>query len=170
MKKISLILTIVCIIVFAILAAQNLSIGNLFIKNFKMYLVTFIKLLPPIFVILGLCEVWIKQATVEKHLGSVTNWKAYVWVLLLAGTTVGGIYVAFPIAQVMYKKGANLAIIFTYLGFAGICRIPMTIFEATFLGIKFTILRLLVSIPLVIITSVFLGNYLTKRNYRLSLL
>jgi hypothetical protein len=42
----------------------------------------------------------------------------------------------------------------------------MAIFEASFLGIKFTAIRWLVSIPLVIVTSMLLGNYLTKRNYR----
>jgi hypothetical protein len=42
----------------------------------------------------------------------------------------------------------------------------MTIFEASFLGIKFTAIRWLVSLPLVIITSILLGNYLTRRGYR----
>jgi hypothetical protein len=43
----------------------------------------------------------------------------------------------------------------------------MAIFEASFLGIKFTIIRLMVSIPLVILTSIALGDYLTKRNYKI---
>jgi len=43
----------------------------------------------------------------------------------------------------------------------------MTIFEASFLGIKFTAIRLFVSLPLVIISSVLLGNYLNKRNYKI---
>jgi len=43
----------------------------------------------------------------------------------------------------------------------------MTIFEASFLGLKFTIIRLLVSLPLVIITSMMLGNYLSRRGYKI---
>ena len=43
----------------------------------------------------------------------------------------------------------------------------MTIFEASFLGIKFSAIRLLVAIPLVVITSILLGDYLGKRNYRI---
>ena len=39
--------------------------------------------------------------------------------------------------------------------------------EASFLGVKFSAIRLLVAIPLVVITSMLLGNYLRKRNYRI---
>jgi uncharacterized membrane protein YraQ (UPF0718 family) len=66
------------------------------------------------------------------------------------------------VAFSLYKKNARLSVIFTYLG-AAICRIPMTVFEASFLGIKFTLIRLLTSIPLIIISSIFLENYLKNR-------
>ncbi len=88
--------------------------------------------------------------------------------MLLAGATVGGLYLAFPVAYSLYGKGAKLSVIFTYLGAAAVCRVPMTIFEASFMGIKFTAIRLLVSLPLVIIASILLGNYLTKRNYKIN--
>ncbi|MCK5784976.1 MAG: hypothetical protein KAH54_00310, partial [Candidatus Sabulitectum sp.] len=55
-----------------------------------------------------------------------------------------------------------------YVGFAAVCRIPMIIFEASFMGVKFTMVRLLVSIPLVVISSVFLGRYLTSRNWKMT--
>ena len=60
-----------------------------------------------------------------------------------------------------------MGVVFTYIGASAICRVPMTIFEASFLGIKFSIIRLLVSIPLVIITSALLSEYLKKRNYKM---
>jgi uncharacterized membrane protein YraQ (UPF0718 family) len=87
--------------------------------------------------------------------------------LLIGGSTIGGLYVSFPIAYSLYGKGAKLSIILTYIGASGICRIPMTIFEASFMGIKFTIIRLMVSIPLVILSSIALDDYLTKRSYKI---
>ena len=72
---------------------------------------------------------------------------------------------AFPVAYSLYNKGAKLSVIFTYVGASAICRIPMTIFEASFMGMKFTIIRLVVSLPLVVISSWLLGTYLTKINY-----
>ena len=75
--------------------------------------------------------------------------------------------VAFPVAYSLYSKGARLSVIFTYIGAAAICRVPMTIFEASFLGIKFTAIRLLVALPLVVVSSIVLGGYLRKRNYKI---
>jgi uncharacterized membrane protein YraQ (UPF0718 family) len=84
---------------------------------------------------------------------------------VLAGTIVGPLYVALPIAYSLHKKGAKFGVIFTYVGASAICRIPMATFEASFLGLKFTAIRLLVSLPLVIVTSMMLGKYLTKIRY-----
>ena len=111
---------------------------------------------------------WIKRETIEKHLGDNSSWRGYFWAILLSGTTVGGLYVAFPIAAVLYKKGAKLSVIFTYIGASAVCRIPMVIFEASFLGIKFTLIRLLVSLPLIIISSAVMGSILTKSNYEIA--
>jgi uncharacterized membrane protein YraQ (UPF0718 family) len=135
--------------------------------NFMSFSVTILKVLPCAFILIGLFEIWVKKETVEKHLGEKSGVKGYIWALLLAGTTVGGLYIAFPVAYSLYNKGAKLSVIFTYIGASAICRIPMTIFEASFMGLKFTIIRLFVSLPLVIITSILLGDYLTRKNYKI---
>ena len=135
--------------------------------NFASFSVDMLKILPCAFILIGLFEVWVKRETVEKHFGEKSGIRGYIWAVLLAGTTVGGLYVAFPVAYSLYSKGAKLSVIFTYLGASAICRVPMTIFEASFLGIKFTAIRLLVSLPLVIVASILLGDYLTKRNYKI---
>jgi len=142
--------------------------GKEIADNFVSFSVDMLKILPGAFILIGLFEVWVKRETVEKHLGEESGIRGYIWAILLASTTVGGLYVAFPVAYALYSKGAKLSVIFTYVGAAAICRIPMAIFEASFLGIKFTAIRLLVSLPLVIITSILLGNYLTKRNYKIT--
>lgn len=136
-------------------------------QNFVMFFFEMVKVLPFAFILIGLFEVWVKKEDVEKHLGKDAGFLCYIWVILLAGTTVGGVYVAFPVAYSLFKKGARLSVIFTYIGASAICRIPMTIFEASFMGVKFTAIRLLVSLPLVILGSVFLGNYLEKRQYKI---
>jgi len=135
--------------------------------NFASFSLDMLKVLPCAFILIGLFEVWAKRETVEKHLGEKSSIKGYIWGILLASTTVGGLYVAFPVAYSLYSKGAKLGVIFTYIGASAICRVPMTIFEASFLGVKFSAIRLLVAIPLVVITSMLLGNYLKKRNYRI---
>ena len=136
-------------------------------KNFITFSVDMLKILPCAFILIGLFEIWVKKETVEKHFGKESGIRGYIWAVLLASTTVGGLYVAFPVAYSLYNKGAKLSVIFTYIGASAICRVPMTIFEASFMGIKFSAIRLLVSLPLVIISSILLGDYLEKRNYEI---
>jgi len=138
--------------------------------NFLNFFIFMIKLLPAVFILIGLFEVWVKKETIEKHLGSESGFKGYLWSILLGSTTAGGLYVAFPVAKVLYHKGASLKVIFTYIGAAAICRIPMTTFEASFMGIKFTLIRLLVSIPLIILSSIILAHYLDKTGYKMHLM
>jgi len=136
-------------------------------RNFTLFSLDMLKVLPCAFILIGLFETWIKKETVERHFGEKSGFLGFVWGILLAGTTVGGLYVAFPVAYSLYRKGARLSVIFTYIGASGVCRIPMTVFEASFVGLKFTVIRLMTAIPLVVLTSILLGNYLRKREYRI---
>ncbi|MFP4458787.1 MAG: permease [Candidatus Zixiibacteriota bacterium] len=119
-----------------------------------------LKIIPAAFILIGLFDIWVKREHVERHVGSETSVMSLIWAILLASTTVGGLYVAIPLAFTLHSKGAASSFIYTYLGAAAICRIPMTLFEASFIGIKFTAIRFGVSLPLVIISSVLLGRYL----------
>jgi len=148
---------------FAIGFKPGKQIGH----NFMSFSLEMLKLLPCAFILIGLFEVWVKKESVEKHLGKNSGVKGYIWIILLAGTTVGGLYVAFPVAYSLFKKGAKLSVVFTYIGASAICRIPMTIFESSFMGVKFSLIRLIVSIPLVILSSIWLANYLENRNYKI---
>jgi len=135
--------------------------------HFQFFALDMLKILPCAFILIGLFEVWVKNETVERHLGERSLFMGYVWALLLAGTTVGGLYVAFPVAYSLYRKGARLSVIFTYIGAAAVFRVPMTLFEASFLGLKFTLIRFLVSLPLILLSSIILGVYLKKKRFRI---
>jgi uncharacterized membrane protein YraQ (UPF0718 family) len=141
--------------------------GKKIAQNFSSFSLQMLKILPCAFVLIGLFQVWIKRELIEKHMGEESGLMGYLWAVLLAGTTVGGLYIAFPIAHSLYSKGAKLGAIFAFVGASAICRVPMAIFEASFLGMKFTAIRIFISIPLVIISSEFLGRYLEKRDYKL---
>jgi len=134
-------------------------------ENLISFLTYMMKILPCAFILIGLFEVWIPREKVERHLGHEGGIRGYIWGIILAGTIAGGLLVALPVSSVLYKKGARLSVIFTFVGASAIVRIPMTVFEASFLGVEFTVIRWLVSIPLIIVTSVFLEKYLVKQNF-----
>jgi len=126
-----------------------------------------ISFVPAVFILIGIFEVWVKREYIVKHMGKESGIKGYLWALVLSGSAVGGIYVAFPIAYSLQKKGARLSVIFTYIGLATVSKIPMTLYEASYLGVKFTVIRLIVAIPLVIVSSILLEGILEKMNFKL---
>ena len=139
-------------------------IGHTFLAT----LADMMNVLPCAFVLVGLFDAWVKPGTVEKHMGAGSGIRGHLGALLLAGTTVGGIFVAFPIAYSLYKKGAKLEVVFAYIGLSGACRIPMMTFEASFMGITFTGVRIAVTVPLIYLSSIALAAFLGKRGYELS--
>ncbi|MBI9102493.1 MAG: permease [Spirochaetales bacterium] len=136
--------------------------------NFLEYTISMIKILPCAFILIGLFEVWIRREVIEKHLGKDSRFMGYFWAILLGSATVGPMIVSLPIAQSLYKKGASMRIIFAYLGASAVCRIPMTIFEASCMGVKFTIVRYAVSIPLILVFAAFYGRHLDNKHYALA--
>lgn len=141
----------------------GMAMGN----NFYLFAKDMVLILPPAFVLIGLFDVWAKRETVERHLGETADARGYLWSILLAATTVGGTFVAFPVANALYHKGARYSMIMTYVTSASLVMIPMSIMEAAILGPKFTALRILVSLPLVILGSVFVERLLNRTGYRL---
>lgn len=144
-------------------------LGKAAAGNFIIFGKEMITILPGAFIIIGLADVWIPKKTVAKHLGKDSGkLKSYFWMILLAGTTVGGLYVAFPVAWTLWKKGTRIGLVFTYVGLSGVARIPMTFFEISFMGLPFTVIRYAVSIPLIILFSELLGTFLERTGYSLS--
>jgi len=136
-------------------------------KNFTSFSMEMIKVLPPIFILIGLFDTWVKQETIVKHLGEDGGIKSFIWVFILAAPMAGGLLPAFPVAHSLYKKGARLAVVLVFLGAVGVGRVPMILFESTFLGVKFSIIRIVASIPLVVVSGIILGRSLEKSKYKL---
>jgi uncharacterized membrane protein YraQ (UPF0718 family) len=135
--------------------------------NFLSFLGQMLKVLPCVFVLIGLFDVWVRRETVEKHLGQGSGSLSYLWAVLLAGTMVGGLHVALPVANALHVKRARTGVMLAFLSASGICRVPMTLFEASFLGWRFTCVRFAVSLPLVILSSVLIGAWCDRRQYLL---
>ena len=141
------------------------DIGQRTGRSFLSFAREMVFILPAAFVLIGLFEVWVPRSAVERHLGGGAGLGAYLWSIALAATTVGGLYVAFPVAAALRHKGARLGVVFAYIGLSAVCRVPMTLFEISLLGPEFTLIRYLVSVPLVILSSEVLGRHLGKRGF-----
>lgn len=133
--------------------------------NFWMFFKEMILFLPLMFILIGLFDVWIPREKIEKHIGSESGWKGTALVILLASLQAGPLYGAFPFAYILWKKGSNIRNIFIYLGAFATLKIPMITFEIGFLGLKFSLLRTLITLPVFIVIGYIMEWYLKKKNF-----
>lgn len=129
-------------------------------SSFRVFFIEMISFIPFLFIIIGLFDVWFPKEMLEKHIGRESGAKGIILVILLAMFQAGPLYGAFPVAHVLHKKGGSVKNIFIYLGAFSSMKLPMLGIEIGYLGIKFTILRTLISLPLFILTGYIMEKFL----------
>jgi len=67
----------------------------------------------------------------------------------------------------LWKKGASIKNIFIYLGAFSTLKIPMLTFEIGFLGLKFSLLRTLVTLPVFILIGKIMEIYLRDKYFEI---
>jgi uncharacterized membrane protein YraQ (UPF0718 family) len=125
-----------------------------------------ISVIPPIFVLLGLMDVWVDRATMMKYTGKGSGIKGILIAFILGSAAAGPLYAAFPVAGVMLKKGSSLLNVFIFIGAWSTTKIPMLTFEAANLGFAFTLLRLALSITGIILIAFVLEKGLSKEQQK----
>ncbi|MBN2559203.1 MAG: permease [Clostridia bacterium] len=122
--------------------------------------------LPPIFILLGLLDVWVPRETMVRYMGEGSGLKGIVLAILLGSAAAGPLYGAFPVAAVFMKKGVKFSNILIFIGAWSTTKIPMFLFEVASLGAKFAVTRLLVDIPGIIIIALLLAALIPKDKVR----
>ena len=105
-----------------------------------------ISVIPPIFILLGLLDVWVDRATMIKYTGKGSGIKGILISFLLGSAAAGPLYAAFPVATVMLKKGSSIFNVLVFLGAWSTTKIPLLTFEAASLGMRFMLTRLALSV------------------------
>lgn len=105
-----------------------------------------LSILPPIFILLGLLDVWIKRETMIKFMGEKSGIVGVLLAFLLGSAAAGPLYAAFPVAVVLLKKGSKLSNVLIMIGAWSTTKIPLLLFEASSMGAKFMIVRFILDI------------------------
>jgi uncharacterized membrane protein YraQ (UPF0718 family) len=159
---------IVFIVFIAVSFIADFQPGKEISVTFKNSLIEMITFIPALFIIVGLFDVWVPKEKIQKHIGQKSGIKGIAIVVLLAMLQAGPLYGAFPVAYILWKKGASIKNIFIYLGAFASLKIPMLGIEIAYLGIKFTLIRTLVSLPLFIAIGYFMEWYLKDKNFKIN--
>jgi uncharacterized membrane protein YraQ (UPF0718 family) len=117
------------------------------------FLVEMVSILPAIVILIGLFAVFVPKQLVANHLGHASGVKGFLLAILLGSLPTGPLYVAFPMAAAMLKKGARPANIIVFLTAWACIKIPQEMVELQFMGLKFTLLRF----GLTVVAAVIMG-------------
>jgi len=125
--------------------------------------VEMLSIIPPIFILLGLLDVWVQRETMIKLMGEKSGILGVLIAFFLGSAAAGPLYAAFPIAGVLLKKGSKFSNVLIFIGAWSTTKIPMLLFEASSMGWKFTVTRFVINIPGIILIAYITGKLLTER-------
>jgi uncharacterized membrane protein YraQ (UPF0718 family) len=162
MKKYRLFIAVTAAMV--IITIINVDFGKESLSVTFYSLKEMLSVIPPIFILLGLLDVWVPRETMVRYMGEGSGIKGVVIAFIIGSAAAGPLYGAFPAAAVFLRKGASFRNVFIFIGAWSTTKIPMFLFEYSALGPQFAITRLLVDIPGIIIIAFLLTRMLSKRD------
>jgi len=116
----------------------NQAIGLKAVQVTAQSVVDMIILLPPIFILVDLLDQWVLKELLNRYTGSDSSFTGILFTLVLATVAAGPLYIAFPIAVLLLRKGASVWYVVFFLGAWSTVKLPVLIYEFTSFGLPFT--------------------------------
>lgn len=155
-------LFLISLFVLMILSFFNKSILIKTIDNAISNVLQMLSILPPIMILLGLIDVWIPKKQLMKYMGNNSGIIGILLSILIGSVAAGPMYAAFPFTAVLIKKGAKFSNIIIFMNAWCLTKISTLLFEFSALGYKFTLIRLLIDIPGILIMSYLVNILMSK--------
>jgi uncharacterized membrane protein YraQ (UPF0718 family) len=118
--------------------------------------------LPPIFILLGLLDVWVPRETMVRFMGEGSGIKGALLAIILGSAAAGPLYAAFPVAGVFMRKGAKFLNVVLFLGAWSTTKVPMVAFELASLGPTFALTRLGLSLVGITVIALVMNRVVKK--------
>jgi uncharacterized membrane protein YraQ (UPF0718 family) len=119
-----------------------------------------LKILPPIFILIGLLDAWVPRETMIRHMGRDSGIKGILIAFILGSFAAGPLYAAFPVAAILLKKGARLSYVLFFLGVWSTSKLPMVLFEVTSFGLTFTLIHIISNLTIFLIGAIVIETVL----------
>jgi uncharacterized membrane protein YraQ (UPF0718 family) len=130
----------VCAVNLLVLALRP-SIGLAAFQFTGRNIISFVVILTPIFLLIGLMDVWIERETAVRILGNRSGLCGALLAFLLGAVTAVPMYALLPVAGIMLRKSCRISNVLIFLGSSAGVRIPLLLFEISSLGWRFTLVR-----------------------------
>lgn len=156
--KFSILLIMLTFIIYLADTAKGVMILSITGSNIK----EMISVIPPIFILLGLLDVWVDRSTMIRLTGKGSGFKGILISFLLGSAAAGPLYASFPVAALMIRKGSSLFNVLIFVGAWSTTKIPLLTFEAASMGINFMAIRLVLSIMGIFMIAAITDKILTN--------
>lgn len=157
---------IVSLIVLTIVFIINKNIGLKSVKVTFSSTKKMLTCLPPIFILLGLLDVWIPKEAMILLMGEKSGIIGIILAFLAGSCAAGPLYGAFPVAAVLMKKGVKFTNVLIFIGTWSCAKVGMILFEIACLGPKFAFTRLLIDIPGIIIMAFLVSHMIPEKEIK----
>ena len=152
------------LVLLIIISSINKSVGYKSILSAYDSLIQMISVLPPIMILLGLIDVWVPREKLIKYMGNNSGLIGIFLSMLIASIAAGPMYAAFPFAAILIKKGVKFSNIIIFLNAWCVTKFSTLLFEVGALGYRFTLYRLIINIPGVILMGYIVNYFMDKKS------
>ena len=150
------------VVLMAVIFIINRDVGTKALNVTGFSLKEMILVIPPVFILLGLLDVWVPREKMIKYMGEGSGITGAVLAFVIGSAAAGPLFAAFPVAGMLMKKGARFSNIMIFIGAWSTTKIPMLMFELSALGATFTLTRLLVNIPGILLIAYILSSLVSR--------
>ncbi len=159
-KKNKLLIGVILTYTFLFIAMPDK--GTQSVKNSMYYVKEMLQIIPVVFLLTSLIEAWVPKEVIINNLGEKSGIRGSVLSLALGSLSAGPIYAAFPVCKMLLKKGASIWNIIIILSAWAVVKVPMLVNEVKFLGVKFMIVRWILTIISILVMA-YVVSFIVKR-------
>ena len=155
---------LITVLVSIFVPEKSLIIRQTSFDYFKQMAIIF----PAILILMGLFNVWISKEFVMTHLGKDSGLKGIILSFVFGALPTGPIFVAFPIAQALLKKGTSYTNIVIFLSAWACIKIPQELVEMQFMGARFMLARLGTTIVFITLMGMIINKLMGSKTIKLN--
>lgn len=161
MKHKFLLISIIMLIVISII---DISLSFKALENAGNQVLSMLMIVPPIFILIGLFDVWVPRETIISLMGEGSRFKGMALAFFLGAFSAGPTIVAFPLAMLMLKKGAKYSNVIFFLMVWSSLKLPIVIYQITTLGLRFSMIINVTMLIVFIISSLMVDIVFKKED------
>ena len=150
---------IITVLILVLIPAKS----SLIMQTSFNYYIHMVMIFPAALILMGFFAVWTSKEFVMTHLGESSGLKGIIISFILGALPTGPIFVAFPMAQALHKKGASYTNIVIFLSAWACIKIPQELVEMQFMGAKFMLVRLGLTIIFITIMGMIINKLLETK-------